>query len=194
MENFLNINKIHLRITTNNPMDQIIEIVSGFSNTYLISQEDPGVHQHYHILMEYQTNDNHNKLRYALKKSGYGGVGKYSISQVRSKANLMKYLLKDGGLYVSQNIPESVITLMKKCAFKKSSKGAYSRDLLNLEQKYLGKEIVFRQFEKEYIKLKVSYNQNLYPSHIKGYLYLIQAKNDPEYIDVYLTNQIHDYN
>lgn len=189
MDTFLNLRKIHLRITTNDTLDTIENFVKHFTKTYLISQEDPTLHCHYHILMEYQNDDEKNsKLRYALKKAGYSGSGKYSISVVRNRSNLMKYLLKDNGVYVKSNIPDSVIELMKKCAFKKATKGKYTQAVLALEQKFLGNEINFMEFKIAHIELKISYNQSLYPNHLRGYFNLMKCKSDPMYIKEFITD------
>lgn len=189
MESFLDIRKIHVRITTTLSMDIIQDFVRSFTTTYLISQEDPGVHQHYHILMEYQESDpKHNKLRYSLKtKLGLNGNGSYSISTVRSRSNLMKYILKDDGVFVKSNIPDEVISLMKRCSYKKSHDKKFSRDLLTIEEDYICSKLTLNQFKKAVLKLKVSYNQNLYPSHLKAYFYKLRCKKDDEYYDEFIS-------
>jgi len=188
MDDFLDIRKLHIRLTTNLDMDTIENFIMKISNTYLISQEDPGTHQHYHILVEYQDPDPRcNDLRYKLKKELGTSKWEYSISTVKSKATLMKYILKDNGVIRKSNIPDKVIHLMKKCSYKKAHKGKFAADLLHLEQLYIAHEYAESKFRAEVILLKISYNQNIYVSHLQAYFNKLRLKKRPSEINAFIS-------
>lgn len=187
MEKFLQIQKIHLRITTQSSMEQVKDFVERYTKTYLISHEDPEEHSHFHILMEYQNLDDkkHSKLRYDLKKSFGKGNGVYSISTVRNKNQLMKYVLKDDGKICYKNIDAELIKTMKRCSNKKG-KNNFVAELNVLEEKLISMEITSREFKKRFVLLKVTYGQNLYPNHIRAYFHKMMIKRDPEYINQFI--------
>lgn len=188
MEAFLKLKTIHLRITTNYEMDTITEFLNPFAITYLVSQEDPGIHQHYHILLQYQDDDSrHNKLRYKIKDQlKLTGNGSYSISTVKSPKQLMKYIVKDNGLIKNKGVPDEVIELMKLCSTKKGKK-SFNEELAILEQSYFeAKHMFFDKFAQDVVSLKIKYGHNLYSNQIKAYLLRIKMKKNPMEIQNYI--------
>lgn len=183
MEEFLGIHTVHLRLTTKDDFKKIEDFIKGISKTYLLSQEDPGEHQHYHVLLQYQdTSKSNDKLRYMINsKLKLKGNGKYSISTVRNRRQLMKYILKDGGKYSSSNIPEEVLTLCKMSSNKKGKK-SFAEDLAKVEDMYYSDEIGYTEFKEKFIQLKIDYGQSLYISHIQAYCYKVRCKKSKSFV------------
>lgn len=190
MESFLNIEKVHLRITKQIPYNSVKKFLDENSMRYILTiEKEPKVH--YHILLEYQEEDkNHNKLRYQLKKVlSVAGNKDYSLSTVRNKNQLMKYILKEGNEYSVKDIPDEIIKLMKKCSNKKGKRN-FAIELAELEERFLSDStfMSLTTFAEKLVLLKVSYGQSLYSNHIKAYLSKMRIKKNPREVKNYVDN------
>ncbi len=189
MDKFLGIETLHIRITKYGlTMDKIEEEIKKiYSTMYLIAQEKKGQKgEHFHIVMQTQTNLKELKIKikdiFALT-----GNKEYSVTIVRSKNQVIKYLLKDDDAIRSVGIPEDVLILMKACSNKKGKKNLMI-ELNVLEEKYLGNELTSKSFGISFIELKIDYGQNLYGNHIKAYLTKMELKKHPDRIGAYYSN------
>ena len=63
-------------------------------------------------------------------------------------------------------------------------------ELHKLEEEYFASEHnPIRTFAKNFVKLKISYGQNIYGNHIKAYILKIKFKKDPSFIDFEILSQ-----
>lgn len=182
LENFLGIKTLHLRMTTNTDLSGILKFITTLQPIkYLITEEGTDInHKHFHILLQSQFKDDNSntKLRKKINKDlGLKGNGKFSISTVRNERQLMKYILKEGGTYEVFNISNEIIELMKKCSCKKGQQNI-AKEISDNEERYLSREITLRTFFENHIKIKVSYNQNIYVSHIDAYCLKMEVKRE----------------
>lgn len=186
MDKFLEIETLHIRITkTTLSMDKIEEEMKKLSSgMYLIAHEKKGKKgEHFHIVI--QTQKTKKELTTVIKlKFELSGNKEYSVTIVRNKNQVIKYLLKDDDTTRSQGLSEEVLELMKKCSNKKGVKNLME-ELNVLEEKYLGFELGTESFGIAFIKLKISYGQNLYGNHIKAYLKKMELKKNPDRITGY---------
>lgn len=182
MDKFLGNNYWHTRITKNVELTEIETFIKTITKTYLICKETlPRVHFHCCI----QTQLSEKELRALILKSSYGGRGQYQLTVAKNVKQMKKYILKDGD-YVYGNMNEKEIETLRKCSNKKGLDN-FGKELQLLEEKYLGTDNhMFSQFAFNFVKLKISYGQNLYGNHIKAYLNKMRCKRDPNYIREYV--------
>lgn len=192
MENFLGINWYHIRITKDVELEDIEKFVKEnypLAWSYIISKETlPRTHFHICLKVEGKMEE----LREKIKKSIYGGRCNYYFKPSKNVKQMLKYTLKDGD-YVYKGIEEKEIELLKKTSNKKGL-DKFGVDLTNLEEQYLGDKIRFKEFGIRFVKLKISYGQNLYSSHIKAYLQKMKFKKEPEYIGEFIDEMFRSFN
>lgn len=172
-------------------MKDIIDFVEQKleSSYYLITQEKEESNKHYHIMVRTQVNkkDKANRpIRKLIKELGITGTGNSGTSLVRSKNQMMKYILKDDGEVHYRGIDEKTIKLMKKLSVKK---GDFNKRKFELEEKYMGDiNMSFKAYAREYIKLELEYGHNMRSSSQKPYLLKIYLKKNPDKIPEYIDN------
>lgn len=186
MEQFLEIETLHVRITKQGlkveKLEEEIKLV--YSSMYLIAHEKKGQKgEHYHIVLQTQKTKPE-FIKFIKESLKLTGNKEYSVTTVRSKNQVMKYLLKDDDDVRSVGIPEAVLKLMKLCSNKKGTKNLMI-ELNLLEEKYLGYDISSKSFGIQFINLKISYGQNLYGNHIKAYLIKMELKKYPDRVEQY---------
>lgn len=172
MDKFCGIEFWHLRITTHQSIETIKLLIECVSVKYIISSEDG----HYHCL--FQTAKKRKELREEINKHGFKGNKDFSLTTVRDVKKARSYVVKDGS-YIFKGYTQKEIEDAYKLSFKKKG---YSEDLLELEEKYLTKGMMFERFVEAVVSLKVQYNHNLNKTHIKSYLEKMRCKQDPQYL------------
>lgn len=169
MDKFLGIGFFHVRLTTSKTLEEVEAFVKLHSSRYLISHEIT----HYHCLcyLEGDPTKKNSSFRSSLKDVlSMEGNKCYSISNCRNVKSLMKYTLKDSGQFVYSGFDSRQIDQMKKCSYQKG-KDKFSSELSELEDQFMTSSLMdISDFANKFIKLKISYNHNLYSSHITAYL------------------------
>lgn len=191
MEKFLGINWYHIRITRDVELVEIEGFIKQNYSTawsYLISKETLP-QTHFHICL--QIEGEMEKLREKIKVSKYGGRCKYYFKRADNVKQMLKYTLKDGD-YVSKGIEPKYIELLKKTSVKKGL-DKFGQQLQTLEEDFMSDKIRFEKFGEEFVKLKISYGQNLYSSHIKAYLQKMKFRKNPEYIKQYISEMFREF-
>lgn len=144
-------------------------------NKYIISQEgdDLNTRIHQHILLETEElrDDIAKHIRH-LYPDAIGNKGIY-IRPSRDKMQLAKYTLKEGN-YLYKGFSEKFINEKFKCSKAKTD---LKKDITALEDKLILREIHIEKFIKEFIELKVKYDQPLYVNHIRAYCLKMAVKS-----------------
>lgn len=179
MDQFLNLSLLHVRVTTDKTLDEVVSLICLDPLKYIVSQEGfKESHLHYHALIQTQDVE---AIRRSLKSAGITGNKCYSISTVRNERQLSKYILKEDGPYKYKGFTQEQIDLFKKCSTLKGKKG-FADALTPLEDSYIAGSLDLDTFIYKFLELKVSYGQNIYPSHIQAYFMKMRMRKDPSYI------------
>lgn len=188
MDLFLDQQTYHLRITTILEMDIIKKFITSFDyiKKYLITHEVT----HYHCLLitpediVKRRSEFREKIKENLKVIGNAG---YYLAKINSRKGLMKYILKDDEHYES-NLSEEIISRMKKCSFKKSSNGAFTKALADLEESFLCDNMDQYSFMVQVVKLKSDYNHSISRHAMQSYINRMNAKRSNSWIENFVSN------
>lgn len=181
----------HLRLYRTISLEEMSQFIDGISKItkYIISKEyskTRGEHFHCYLVFEDAKDLLKNREQgirdiFIKRFNIQDANSDYSFSPRRNENQLKKYVLKDGQ-YRYKNIPKDEIEALVKASNKKG-KDQFGEDLTRLEDNYLkSKDMTIKSFYHSFVKLKVSYGQNIYPSHCDAYVYKIQFKKDPRKI------------
>lgn len=166
---------------TINQMEQFV-IDKLLSEYYMICIELEETNKHFHIMAEsnVSSNDTQNrKIRKLLNEFGVSGKGQLSTSLVKSRKQMMKYLLKDDGEIRTKGISETDLTLFKKLSFKK---GEFKKRQQELEEAYIADpQQSTLTFAQKFTDLKVEYHQNLGANRIVEYARMMHFRKNPSH-------------
>lgn len=172
---------LHIRITCDKATkDSLASLITEMCDRYIICEEH-AEHRHFHIYMRYLYQDapRWDKLRYALKKEGYFGKGKLSISQRRT-SNLESYVVKEGDYIYKGFTPEEITEFAENAYEKPKSYKVQKTEIADAFQKG---EITKEQFVTSLIMLMCEFNVEYYRHKLVAYVKTQQMKKHPRYMD-----------
>lgn len=179
MENFLGINKWHIRLTMDSNLETVEKQIRTLTKTYIICDEISHYHCYCIIQMKKPELITHIKTLFNVKAE------KYSCVLVRKPKQMKKYILKDGN-YAYNGFTDDEIQILRKCSNKKGT-DKFKKELDILEEEYFtSKYNTIHTFATKYVQLKINYGQNIYGNHIKAYILKIKFKKNPLEIHNYV--------
>lgn len=169
MDRFVDTTAFHLRLTINEELENIQSYVKEITDKYIICSEVG----HFHCYIE--TNKTREEISKTLKETfKVSGNKGYSLTHVRSKRQMKKYILKDG-FYVHSGYTDKEIECLRKLSVKKFG-DEYQNRLADLEDKLLstdyrtmGTKYEFKKFIENFMILRAEYG-NLRKCDIEGYI------------------------
>lgn len=165
MDVFVDRKAFHIRLTFTAAMDLVETFAKGITDEYIVCSEVT----HFHCYVA--TRMTREELIIMInEKLDLHGNKQFSCTDVRSKRQMKKYVLKDG-FYVSSGFSEKELRILKKLSVKKFGEEFETRRGL-LEDDYLSKpkqRHYWLQFATDYVLLRSEYG-NVRKCDIEGYL------------------------
>lgn len=161
------------------------ELLNKLKERYprIIVSEEVGTRNHFHILLLHTDTNSKNarqNLRNYLKDlfPNLKGNSDYAITQTHegTTARLAAYTIKEGN-FVQEGFPQQFIDKLQNLSYKKFD-GKKFQDRMNAldEEWYLNKDKTIEHWLRDYIALKVEYNQTMNPRSIVPMMDLRQEK------------------
>ncbi len=154
---------LHLRINTAKSFADSQKI---FQKTFIKERFVMGFEvSHLHVYIELAKLQWYDKVKDSkiskwIKESFDVKGSQYSVSKVRKKKQVKKYILKDGEYFAQGFSPEELLPFYK--VSNKKGLNNMGLALADLEMDYMSDKIDNVTFYEKYVKLKVDYGQNIY--------------------------------
>lgn len=193
----INSETMFCRMTINVTKEKLLEIFTVKYSKVIISEE-VGTRNHFHILLIHKDTNSKNarqNLRNYLKESfpELKGNGDYAISETRegTTTRLAAYTIKEGN-FVQQGFPQAFVDKLQSVSYKKFD-GKKFQDRMNAldEEWYMNKDKDIEHWVRDYLALKIEYNQVLNPRTITPMMNLRQAKKNG--IEEFFSKVMADY-
>lgn len=198
MEKYLKETKVclHIRVRKQIQKEALVKAFDDRYKKYIISTEvGKSKELHHHILLilsnkaKVYTGTRTCPFTTWLKKEfGFKGNSDFSCVPARDQKQLSKYVVKDGS-YVHKGFTDKEIKFFSTASNKKG-KDEFKKELTKLEDSYYKDKTEIYQFYEAFIKLKISYGQNIYWSHCDAYVTKVMFKKDPSLICQYTSRRL----
>lgn len=188
MDNFLNITRWNVRLTTEKELPEIEAMIQTICQKYIIGTElSTKGKLHYHCYLEGQIKDKQS-LKVVFNENGYNGNAMWYAKEADNSSKVKKYCVKYGR-FVYKNIDSQLMETWVKLSHGKAKDGM-SEDLNNLEDTYMSTTMTREKLGKQYLLIcaKYNYKQGITRSNFNKYINYMNLRKDPDRYSEYLVS------